>query len=340
MADRHTGGAEPPDDSACLDDVGPQSPASPARALLPTCMFLRPCERIPPEAHEIAGLTSIAARYDALTDHLPLVDPDVLVRMPSGTLMVIARLRAEAPWLSTAIDLLEEQLEVALWCGRPWIWFRPMLLVGAPGAGKSHFAQLLGALSGCGTASMNMGGVSEATSIEGTTRGFTSAVPCWPARVMCDELCANPILILEELDKSGGDRGHGDPRAALLSLLEPVTAEHYHDRCLSAEVNVSQCNWVATANSLEGLSAPLLSRFDIVEITGPGEEHFDVLLTNLIRGIAARWQVDAALLPDLHPQAEDALRVRFARHRSARQLGREVAAALGAVLKMKEKPMH
>ena len=80
------------------------------------------------------------------------------------------------------------------------------------------------------------------------------------------------------------------------------------------------------------LSGPLRSRLDIVEVEGPGEEHFDGLVRNVLRDLAVRWRVPPSMLPDLAPGADDALRFRFARHRSARRLAREVQAALAATL--------
>ncbi len=97
-----------------------------------------------------------------------------------------------------------------------------------------------------------------------------------------------------------------------------------------APCDLSHVNWILTANSLDGLPAPLRSRLDIVQVEGPSPTHFDCLLSNLLEGTADAWGLPPTLLPDLEPEAERLLRARFTRHRSVRRLERELRAAMAA----------
>lgn len=313
---------------------------SAARPPLPATEYVRPCAFIPPDTKEFEGCPTFAQRFAALTERLPLAGADALRPSPGGMLAITGHLRAEAPWMQTAIDLLDEQFRAAIWSGRPWIAHRPLLLIGPPGSGKSHLARLLAQRAGVGFTLMSMAGVFDAASIEGVPRSYTQSYPCLPAIAMQDARTANPVIVLDELEKAGGSKRHGDPHAALLNLLEPLTASGFYDRCLMAHVNVSHVNWIMTANSLAGVPAPLKSRLDIVEVKGPGPEHFDALLRNLIRDVAARWRMPVNMLPDIVPAAEDVLRSRFERHRSARQLGREVQAALAVGLRLSSRTIN
>jgi len=234
--------------------------------------------------------------------------------VPSGELAVTARLRATAPWFSNVMDHLDQQWRLQLWAGRPWIAFRPLLLVGPPGTGKSHLARLIADASGCGHSVLSLAGVAVSSTVEGTARGFTSTMPCFPALAMSQHRTANPVLVIDEIDKAEGSSRHGDPVAALLSLIEPGSAKAFWDRCLLAKVDVSHVNWIATANDLTPLSAPLRSRFDIVKVGGPALAHFDVLLRTLLKNLGLGWGVPCGHLPRLHEQMVNALRKDFARH--------------------------
>ncbi len=300
--------------------------------IIPTTEFIRPCERVEPETKEFVGFPTIADRFAALTVELPLAGAAAMKPLANGELAITAHLRARAPWYATAIDLLDQQWRLQLWLCRPWIAFRPLLLVGPPGCGKSHLARMIAERSAVGHSILSLAGVADSTTVEGTPRGFTNTMPCFPALTMAQHGTANPIVVVEELDKAGVSARHGDPVTALLTLLEPGTAKQYWDRCLLAPVDVSHVNWILTANSLAGLPAPLRSRLDIVHVDGPSPEHFDILLANLFDEIAGQWRLPHTLLPTVAFEAEELLRHRFARHRSVRRLERELRAAMAAVI--------
>ena len=299
---------------------------------MPTQAYVRPCERIMEESSDsLPGLPSIAKQYHGLTMELPLAGGHAM-REIGGELDIIRYLRSRSPWLEPAISVLDRQLRLQLWSGRPWISFRPMFLVGPPGSGKSHLAALLAGQIGCGHSVLDFAGISDSRTIEGTARGYTTSHPCFPAIVMHQHQTANPVLIVEEVDKAGGSKRNGDPLAVLLTMAERSTARTYFDKCLMAPIDLSHVNWVLTANSIENLPRPLLSRLDIIHVEGPAPLHFDGLLTGILQDIRTHWQLSEESMPELHVCAEAELKARFIRHRSARQLGREVEAALSAIV--------
>lgn len=299
-------------------------------SLIPTTKFVRPCECIEAEAKERDFMPTIATRFAVLTTDLPLAGADVMKPVGNGDLAITAYLRARAPWYEPVISLLDQQWRLQLWLGRPWISFRPLLLVGPAGCGKSHLAWMIADRAGTGASVLSLGGVADGTTIEGTPRGYTSTMPCFPALSMAQHSTANPIVVIEELDKATSTSQNGDPVAALLTQIEPRTARQYWDRCLAAPINLGYVNWIFTANSLVGLSAPLLSRMDIVRVTGPSIDHFGVLLDNLMHQVADEWGVSLAVLPHLEDEAEELLRRRFGKHRSVRRLERELRASIAA----------
>ena len=314
-------------------EAGAPAPALPSAACGPlySTATLRPCFRIEPERGDVVTV-GLQDMYAALTTELPLIGAAAMAPTSAGGVELCDRLRADLPWMATAIDLIERQLRVSTWAGRPWISFRPICLSGPPGSGKSHLAREIGRVAGVGNAALDLGAMHDAAALVATSRGWTNTKPCWPAQMMNAFRVANPVLVLDEIEKAGGSRRNGDPLSALLGMLEPSTARTYFDTCLMCEVDLSQVCWICTANDASALPAPLASRMDVVEVGLPGPEHFDAILGALLAGMARRWGVPVATLPELPRRAEETLRDVFARRRSIRMLKRQVEDVVGALV--------
>lgn len=272
--------------------------------------------------------------FRVLQRPLPLVGAAAFARTADGGFSLPARLRLAAPWMEAAIQAVEAAMRVAWWSGRPWLAWRPMLLVGDPGAGKSHFARALAAAARVPLSAVDLGTASDALGVAGVARGWASTMPAWPLRAMTEHRVANPLLVGDELDKSGGHRGSGGGTVhdALLAMLEPSTATAFRDRCLDVELDLSACLWLFTANGLDGMARPLLSRLDVIEVGRPGPEHFDALRAGVEIGLAERWGVPPASVPELPASVVDALRSMFERHRSARRLQADLARLLATIV--------
>lgn len=286
---------------------------------------VRPCRSIPSDGNETnEWVASIGTLYDQLTTLMPLAGASALTPIRHrDEPLIAASLRAEAPWMAPAIDRIADQAAMSLWAGRPWLSLRPMLLVGPPGAGKTHLARRLGALSGCGDAVLSFAVVNSNAELAGNPRGFRHQQPCFPAMVMLRTGTANPVVIIDEVEKAcTGDMG--DPVATLLGMLERSTAARYFDGCLAAEIDLSHVNWVLTANSIGDLRAPLLSRVDVVEVAGPRPEHAEMILAALWRDVASSAGLPPSALPHLETAAETALLRLFRNTRSVRRLRRAI----------------
>ena len=262
-------------------------------------------------------LNSIAPGNDgkenqALERFKPLLHPLPLRTWP-GSLSWTENLRREYPWMSRAMDMLENEWALNRVTGQPVLKFRPLLLVGNPGLGKSSFVQSLGEALGLPTAFMTMAGMNDNMMLKGTARGWSSARAGYLVEFMLENRQANPLVCLDEIEKIGTGRNNGRLWETLLTMLEPATASRVTDEFLLGPVDYSSVNWIATANDVEDLPEPLQSRFTIIRVGEPAREDFDRIFTNILKDIARDLGTEPWALPSLNPQVAGALRRRFQR---------------------------
>jgi hypothetical protein len=280
----------------------------------------------------------LAKRYGALATSLPLAGDFTL--NAAGDFAMIAALRKEFPWMGAAIEAIEDQMRLSAALDGGSLRLRPMLLVGPPGGGKTRFALRLAELSGCGFGMLNAAGSTDNRLLAGTARGWATASPCLPAQVMTRTRCANPLIVIDEIEKASPETRNGRVQDTLLTMLEPASARAWPDEGLVTPLDLSRVNWLFTANSLEGLSAPLLSRLDVLEVGCPGPGHFEVLLAGILRDVAADFGRPADDLPRLAPEERALLQAGFEKGLSPRRLRAAVMRLLARGLRPHAGPSH
>lgn len=266
---------------------------------------------------------TMASTYRTLTEPLALKGGDV------DPAALKAALLAEFPNFAAAIDRLCGDLALRRRAGVTWARFRPLCLLGNPGIGKSRFAKRVASLLGTGYGEVPAAGSSDNRALQGTARGWSTAQPALPLLVMQRHQCANPVLLVDEVDKAGTGNGqNGDIRHTLLTMLEGDTARSWHDEALLAPADLSQISWILTANSLEAIPGPLRNRMGVVRIDPPGAGAFDGILAAILRDLATELGVEPASLPELGPAARKALAAAFRRGVPVRSLKNAVTSAL------------
>jgi len=200
-----------------------------------------------------------------------------------------ATLGAEFPYAPEVIDSVLR--DVAL---RSHARIRPTILVGPPGCGKSRFASRLLRVLGIPHDLIPCGGISDGT-FAGTARRWSTGEPSLPVALITRYKIAGPGAILDEIEKVGPSRHNGQAHDALLAFLERETACRFHDPYVQAPCDVSHISWIMTANTLEGLSAPLRDRCQIIPFPEAGHNHLSVLSRQIIiellvdQGLDPRW---------------------------------------------------
>ncbi len=211
--------------------------------------------------------------------------------------------------------------------GEP-IRFRPTLLVGKPGSGKTSFAREIGMALDMATTVYPCASVSD-NSFGGTPMQWGTRRASTPLEAIRAGNVANPLLVLDEIEKTGTGGNHGSLLTSLLPMLERHTASQYFEVGIERPADLSYVGFIATANSLAGVPRPLLDRFRVIEMPDAGPEHLGDLARRIVADIATENGLDPAWSP---PLAYDELAVirRAWRGGSLRRLKTAIQATLDA----------
>src|SRR5207237_3669576 len=146
----------------------------------------------------------------------------------------------------------------------------PMLLLGATGIGKTYFARKIAQLLGTGFGFVPMSSLTAGWVLSGASSQWKNAKPGKVFDTFLNGDYANPVIVVDELDKASSD-GQYDPLGALHELLEIETAMRFIDEFVELPIDASGAVWLATANDASQIPEPLLNRLTVYEIDPPDD---------------------------------------------------------------------
>jgi hypothetical protein len=206
---------------------------------------------------------------------------------------VRARLRAEFPHLALQIDTILADVG-----GKEFVKLSPLLLVSDPGAGKTRFARRLAEHLDLPLHRYDGAGASD-NAFSGTGRRWSSGEPSVPLEAVRITGVANPIVLVDEIDKSGTSRHHGSLGAAMLPFLDTETAARYPDPYALSACDLSHISYIATANDDAAIPPPLRDRFRVLHLPLPDRQHLPEFARGIVGDIAAAIGDDPRWFPDL-----------------------------------------
>lgn len=182
---------------------------------------------------------------------------------------VVEALIDEFPNFQPVIELAADQLAIAA-LGNGRLRLPAMLLLGDPGIGKSVFADALATTLDVRTRTVNLSHATQGATLGGTSAHWSTGAAGGVFNALLRGKELNPVFVLDEIDKAAGTtEGRNNPLGPLYSLLEPEDAKKFVDEYVGVPVDASWFTWVATANELHVLPAPIVSRLAVFEIRSP-----------------------------------------------------------------------
>jgi len=173
----------------------------------------------------------------------------------------------ELPNFSEVLEDIRKQLALCI-DSADAIELPPMLLLGEPGIGKTHFARRIADLMGTGHGFVPMSSLTAGWVLSGASSQWKNAKPGKVFDTLVNGDYANPVILVDEIDKAGGD-GQYDPLGALYELLEGGTATRFVDEFAELPIDASGAVWFATANDASRIPEPILNRMNVYEISPP-----------------------------------------------------------------------
>jgi ATP-dependent Lon protease len=213
--------------------------------------------KLPPKEHE-----SLRSTYERMLEK----GPERFQVKPSG-LPAMDHLYDELPNFGEVLDDLRRQLALCQ-DSRDALELTPMLLLGPPGIGKTHFAREVAQLLGTGLGFISMSSLTAGWVLSGASSQWKGARPGKVFETLVDGQYANPLMVVDEIDKARGEHAY-DPLGALYSLLEHDTAKTFTDEFAEVAIDASQVIWVATANDERSIPEPILNRMNVYQVHAP-----------------------------------------------------------------------
>jgi len=185
---------------------------------------------------------------------------------PSG-LPEMDALFEELPNFGDVLEHIRRQLALCI-DSKDDVELQPVLLLGGPGIGKTHFARRVSQLLGTGYGFVPMSSLTAGWVLSGASSQWKNAKPGKVFETFLNGEYANPVMVVDEIDKASAE-GQYDPLGALYELLEMQTAMRFTDEFAEIPIDASGAVWFATANDASRIPEPLLNRMNVYEIEPP-----------------------------------------------------------------------
>src|SRR6476659_7076913 len=255
----------------------------------------RKLAKLPERDHE-----NLRTTYERMLER----GPERFQVKPSG-IPEMQHLYEELPNFIDALDDVRRHVALSQ-DSRDGLEVTPMLLLGPPGIGKTHFARKLADLLGTGMSLVPMSSMTAGWLLSGASSQWKGAKPGKVFEAIVDGQYANPVLVVDEIDKAAADAQY-DPLGALYGLLEHDTAGSFMDEFAEVAIDASQVIWIMTANDERCIPEPILNRMNVFEIEPPSPAAASQIACLLYRSIRSEHGWGSRFAPEPRDDVLDLL---------------------------------
>ena len=189
-------------------------------------------------------------------------------------------LDAAAPHMGEVTALVRRHVEAALAIGKH-VQLPPIMLRGEPGVGKSWYLSRLGEALGLPVRIHPMSASNLGEGLQGAHPSWRNASPGLVARTLLQERVANPVVLVDEIDKAHAGSWNVDPYRPFYVLLEPTGAKAFKDEYLQFELDASAVSWVLAGNEIAPLPEPIRDRLTVIDVPPLSRAHLAAVVASI-----------------------------------------------------------
>lgn len=249
--------------------------------------------------------------------------------LQSQVMQRLDALNVAMPHFDTVLDEVKDHVALAIRTRRP-LFAPAFLLLGPPGIGKSFFCNRLADALGLPTYRLSMDNSQGSSELSGSATFWTNSETGIVFKALALGHHISPLILLDEIDKAPRHSQY-DPLSSLHSLLEPSTAQYFQDSSYPLKLDARFVVWVATANTVDPLDRPLLSRFSVHSIAAPTRDQSRQIANAVAQDVLKQSGLSLELSPALLERLAERT-PREQRQGMQRALGRAVRAGREVVL--------
>ena len=216
-------------------------------------------------------------------------------------------LKVAFPHFKEVIKYYQLQATISRRLNRPFT-ASPVLLLGDPGLGKTFFASELARLIALPYFEISLATATASFTISGASMQWAEGQPGFVLQSLAKSGVANPIILIDELDKTANNNKY-DPIGPFYLLLEPHSASRFRDEALNLDVDASHVIWIATANEESKIPAPILSRFKTFHIKQPSPSEMLGVIDSIYSMLRNRNGVEELIAPELSLEVKNQLAI-------------------------------